>query len=325
MKAVLCRQYGPPDSLVLEDIPALKAGKGQVVISIKAAGVNFPDTLIIQNKYQFKPELPFSPGSECAGVVKEVGEGVTVVKPGDSVMALTTYGSFAEEIKVKEAECIPLPKGVDFTQAAGFTLTYGTSYYALKDRAQLKSSETLLILGAAGGVGSAAIELGKIMEARVIACASSDEKLAACKQLGADEVINYETEDLRERVKQLTNEKGVDVVYDAVGGKYSEPALRSLNWNGRFLVVGFAAGQIPKVPLNLTLLKGCSIVGVFWGSFMRKEPGTAAKNQAQLMTWLTSGKLKPLISAVYPLAQAPRALKDLMERKAKGKVVLVTG
>jgi len=322
MKAILCKQYGPPESLVLEDLPALKPGKGQVVISIKAAGVNFPDTLIIQNKYQFKPELPFSPGSECAGVVKEVGEGVTAVKPGDLVMALTTYGSFAEEITVKEAECIPLPKGVGFTQAAAFTLTYGTSYHALKDRAQLKSNETLLILGAAGGVGSAAIELGKILGARVIACASSDEKLAACKQLGANEMINYETEDLRERVKQLTNEKGVDVVYDAVGGKYSEPALRTLSWNGRFLVVGFAAGEIPKIPLNLALLKGCSIVGVFWGSFMRKEPATAAKNHAQLMTWLTNGKLKPLISSVYPLAQAPRALSDLIERKAKGKVVL---
>src|SRR6266568_6986012 len=228
MKAILCKQYGPPEGLVLEDIPALKAGKGQVVISIKAAGVNFPDTLIIQNKYQFKPELPFSPGSECAGVVKEVGEGVTAVKPGDLVMALTTYGSFAEEITVKETECIPLPKGVDFTQAAAFTLTYGTSYHALKDRAQLTANETLLILGAAGGVGSAAIELGKLMGARVIACASNAEKLAACKQLGADEVINYETEDLRERVKQLTNENGVDVVYDAVGGKFSEPALREI-------------------------------------------------------------------------------------------------
>src|SRR5213596_1927520 len=204
MKAILCKQYGPPESLVLDDLPPLKAGKGQVVVSIKAAGVNFPDTLIIQNKYQFKPALPFSPGSECAGIVKEIGEGVTMVKPGDSITALTTYGSFAEEIVVKEAECIPLPKGVDLKLAAAFTLTYGTSYHALKDRAQLKANETLLILGAAGGVGTAAIELGKILGARVIACASSDEKLAACKQLGADESINYETEDLRDRVKQLT-------------------------------------------------------------------------------------------------------------------------
>jgi NADPH2:quinone reductase len=213
---------------------------------------------------------------------------------------------------------------VDFKVAAGFTLTYGTSYYALKDRAQLKAKETLLILGAAGGVGTAAIELGKLMGARVIACASTAEKLAACKELGADELINYESEDLRERIKQLTNDKGVDVVYDAVGGKFAEPAVRSMAWNGRYLVVGFAAGEIPKIPLNLTLLKGCSIVGVFWGVFMRKEPSAAARNHKELMTWLTTGKLKPLISAVYPLAQAPRALQDLLERKAKGKVILAT-
>src|SRR5438094_1278196 len=324
MKAILCKQYGPPESLVLDDLPPLKAGKGQVVVSIKAAGVNFPDTLIIQNKYQFKPALPFSPGSECAGIVKEIGEGVTMVKPGDSITALTTYGSFAEEIVVKEAECIPLPKGVDLKLAAGFTLTYGTSYYALKDRAQLKANETLLILGAAGGVGSAAIEVGKLMGARVSACASNAEKLAACKQLGADEIINYESEDLRERIKQLTNDKGVDVVYDAVGGKFSEPALRGISWNGRYLVIGFAAGEIPKIPLNLTLLKGCAIVGVFWGVFMRRERAVAARNHVQLMTWLKEGELKPLISATYPLAQAPRALPDLIERKAKGKVVLVT-
>ena len=325
MKAILCKQFGPPENLVLEELPALKAGKGQLVISVKAAGVNFPDTLIIQNKYQFKPELPFSPGCECAGTVKEVGEGVTNVKPGDSVTALTTYGAFAEEILVKQSECIPLSGGTDFKQAAGFTLTYGTSFHALKDRARLQPNETLLVLGAAGGVGSAAIELGKLMGARVIACASSDEKLAACKQLGADDLINYDTEDLRERIKQLTNEKGVDVIYDAVGGKYAEPGVRSMAWNGRYLVIGFAAGEIPKIALNLTLLKGCSIVGVFWGSFMRKEPAVAVKNHTQLMTWLANGKLKPLISAVYPLAEAPRALKDLMERKVKGKVVIVTG
>jgi len=323
MKAIICKQFGPPDSLVLENLPPLTAGNAQVVIGIKAAGVNFPDTLIIQNKYQFKPELPFSPGSECAGVVKEAGEGVSTVKSGDKVIALTTHGAFAEEILVKEAECIPLANGVDYKQAAGFTLTYGTSYYGLHNRAQLKANETLLILGAAGGVGSAAIELGKIMGARVIACASSEEKLAACKQLGADELINYEREDLRERIKQLTNDRGVDVVYDAVGGKYAEPAVRSMSWNGRYLVVGFAAGEIPKIPLNLTLLKGCALVGVFWGSFMRKEPAAAGKNHSQLMTWLAQGKLKPLISAVYPLPEASRALKDLMDRKVTGKVVLV--
>ena len=324
MKAIVCKEYGPPDSLVLEDLPPLKAGKGQVVVSIMAAGVNFPDTLIIQNKYQFKPDLPFTPGSESAGIVKEVGEGVTNVRTGDYVTTLTTFGAFAEEILVKEAECIRLPESVDFKQAAGFTLTYGTSYYALENRARLKGGETLLVLGAAGGVGSAAVELGKVMGARVIACASSAEKLAAAKQLGADELINYDTEDLRERIKQLTNDRGVDVVYDAVGGKYTEPAVRAMNWNGRYLVVGFAAGEIPKIPLNLTLLKGSSIVGVFWGAFMRKEPAAAGKNHVQLMEWLMKGKLKPLINEVHPLTEAPRALKNLMERKVKGKVVLVT-
>jgi NADPH2:quinone reductase len=324
MKAILCKQFGPPDTLVFEEVPGLKPGKGDVVISVKAAGVNFPDTLIIQNKYQFKPELPFSPGSECSGIVKEVGEGVTKLKPGEAVVALTTYGAFAEEVVTKESKCMPLPKGIDLKQAAGFTLTYGTSYHALKDRAHLQKGETLLVLGAAGGVGSAAIELGKLMGARVIACASSDEKLDACKQIGADELINYEKEDLRERIKHLSSEKGVDVVYDAVGGKYAEPAVRSMAWNGRYLVVGFAAGEIPKIPLNLTLLKGCAIVGVFWGVFMGKEPALAVQNQIQLMTWLAKGTLKPLISSVYPLAEAPRALTDLMERKVKGKVVLVT-
>ncbi len=324
MKAILCKQYGPPDNLVMEDVPAPKAGKGEVVIRVRAAGVNFPDILIIQNKYQFKPELPFSPGSECAGIVKEVGEGVAKVKPGDAAIALTTYGCFAEEVRVKEAECIPVPNDVDFNAAAGFILTYGTSYYALKDRARLNAKETLLVLGASGGVGSAAIQLGKLMGARVVACGSSPEKLAACTRLGADEVINYETEDLRERIKQLTQDKGVDVVFDAVGGKYAEPALRGMNWNGRYLVIGFAAGEIPKIPLNLTLLKGSAIVGVFWGAFTRKEPAAAAANHAQLLTWLSTGKLKPLLSAVYSLAQAPRALKDLMERKAIGKLVLVT-
>src|SRR5437879_989346 len=325
MKAILCKQYGPPESLVLEEVPPLKAGKGQVVVSVKAAGVNFPDTLIIQNKYQFKPNLPFSPGSECAGVVKETGEGVTIVKPGDAAIALTTYGSFAEEILVQEAECIPLPDGVDFKVAAGFTLTYGTSYYALKDRAQLKSGETLLILGAAGGVGSSAIELGKLLGARVIACASTDEKRAACKQLGADEAINYETEDLRERIKQLTSDKGVDVVYDAVGGKFSEPALRGISWNGRYLVIGFAAGEIPKIPLNLTLLKGCSIVGVFWGAFAKRERDLNAANLRELTAWLRAGKIKPLVSASYPLERAAEALNDMMNRKVQGKVVLTAG
>jgi NADPH2:quinone reductase len=322
MKAIVCKQFGLPDSLIFEELPDLQPGNGEVVVDVKAAGVNFPDTLIIQNKYQFKPELPFSPGCECAGLVKQIGTGVTCVKPGDAVVVLTTYGAFATEILAKETECIPLSPGVDFKTAAAFTLTYGTSYYALENRAHLMPRETLLVLGAAGGVGSAAIELGKLVGARVIACASSDEKLAACKQLGADDLVNYDTEDFRQRIKQITKDRGVDVVYDAVGGKYCEPAVRSMNWNGRYLVVGFATGEIPKIPLNLTLLKGSALVGVFWGAFMKKEPAEAAKNHAQLMRWLTAGKLKPLIGAEYPLSQATQALNDLMQRKSKGKVVL---
>ena len=324
MKAVLCKQLGPPESLVFEEVPSPRAGKGQVVVSVKAAGVNFPDTLIIQGKYQLKPELPFSPGSECAGIVKETGEGVAHLKPGDHVIAFVSHGGYAEEVLARASECVPIPKQLDFKVAAGFTLTYGTSHHALKDRAGLKPGETLLVLGAAGGVGSSAIELGKLMGARVIACASSAEKLEACKKLGADELINYETEDLRERIKQLTGDKGVDVVYDAVGGKYTEPALRGMAWKGRYLVIGFAAGDIPKIPLNLPLLKGFSIVGVFWGAFSRKEPQANAANMAELLGWLVAGKLKPLVSVAYPLAQAATALNDLLQRKVTGKVVLVT-
>src|SRR5438093_311284 len=320
MKAVLCKTWGPPDSLVVEDVPSPAPGKGQLLVSVKASGVNFPDVLLIQNKYQFKPELPFSPGSEIAGVVRQVGEGVHGFMPGDRVMAHIRWGGYAEEVVVDEALVTPVPAGLDFTVAASFGLVYATAYHALKDRAGIKAGETLLVLGAAGGVGLASVELGKVFGARVIACASSDEKLETCRRFGAEVTINYEREDLREALRNLGG--AVDIALDPVGGKYSEPAVRAMAWKGRYLVAGFASGEIPKIPLNLTLLKGCSIVGVFWGAFMRKEPGTAFKNQAQLMAWLTSGKLKPLISAVYPLAQAPRALNDLIERKAKGKVVI---
>ena len=263
MKAVLCKEYGLPGKLVVEDIPSPKPATGQVVVSVKACGVNFPDTLIIQGKYQFKPALPFSPGGEVAGVVKEIGEGVTRVKPGDRVIAFNTWGGFAEEMVVDADRTIPMLASMDFIPASAFVLTYGTSYHALKDRAEIKAGETMLVLGAAGGVGLAAIQLGKAMGARVIAAASSDEKLKVCRDNGADDLINYGSEDLRARVKAITAGKGVDVVYDPVGGAYSELALRDMAWKGRFLVVGFAAGDIPKVPLNLTLLKGCSIVGVF--------------------------------------------------------------
>jgi NADPH2:quinone reductase len=324
MKAVLCKQYGPPESLVVEDIASPKAGPGEAVISVKAASVNFPDVLIIQNKYQFKPPLPFSPGSELAGVVKEVGSGVSAFKPGDRVIAFTTYGAFAEEVKTEASRLMALPEKMGFNEGAAFILTYGTTDHALRDRAALRAGETLLVLGAAGGVGLAAIDIGKALGARVIACASSEDKLEVCRQHGADATINYDAEDLRERIKALTGGNGVDVVYDAVGGKYSEPAFRSIAWRGRLLVVGFAAGEIPKLPLNLALLKGASIVGVFWGDFARREPQRFAESARQLARWYAEGKLKPHVSQTFPLEKAAEALKLMAERKVKGKVVLVT-
>ena len=325
MKAVLCKELGMPEKLVVEEVPSPKAAQGQVVVSVKACGVNFPDTLIIQGKYQFKPELPFSPGGEVAGIVKEVGEGVTRVKRGDRVIAFNTWGGFAEEIAVDAERTIPMPSGMDFIPASAFVLTYGTSYHALKDRANLKAGETLLVLGAAGGVGLAAIQLGKAMGAKVIAAASNDAKLQICKQNGADEVINYGAEDLRARIKAVTAGKGVDVVFDPVGGPYSEPALRDMAWKGRFLVVGFAAGDIPKVPLNLTLLKGCSIVGVFWGAFTKNEPERNSENNYDLMAMYAAAKVRPHIHATYPLERAAEALNEVLNKRVTGKVVLVTG
>lgn len=324
MKAVLCKVFGPPESLVLEDVEPLKPGKKQVVVNVKACGVNFPDTLIIQNKYQFKPALPFSPGGELAGIITSIGEEVTRYKEGDRVIAFTGWGGFAEEAVVDVARLIPLPDGVDYLVGSSFVMTYGTSYHALKDRAQLKADETLLVLGAAGGVGLAAVELGKMMGARVIAAASTDAKLEICRQYGADEVINYTTDSLKDKLKELTGGKGADVVYDPVGGEYSEIALRGTAWEGRYLVVGFAAGDIPRIPLNLTLLKGCSIVGVFWGAFTEKEPRKNQQNLQELLQWYMEGKLKPLISATYPLNEAAAALNDMLLRKVTGKVVLVT-
>ena len=325
MKAVLCKEWGMPAKLVVEDVPSPKPASGQVVVSVKACGVNFPDTLIIQGKYQFKPEMPFSPGGEVAGVVKEVGEGVTRVKPGDRVIAFNTWGGFAEEMLVDADRTTPMPASMDFVRASAFVLTYGTSYHALKDRADIKAGETMLVLGAAGGVGLAAIQLGKAMGARVIAAASSDEKLKVCRDNGADDVINYAAEDLRARVKAITAGKGLDVVYDPVGGPYSEPALRDMAWKGRFLVVGFAAGDIPKVPLNLILLKGCSIVGVFWGAFTRNEPERNRENNWDLMAMYAAGKIKPHIHAAYPLDRAADALNEVLNKRVTGKVVLVTG
>ncbi|MBI3403746.1 MAG: NADPH:quinone oxidoreductase family protein [Acidobacteria bacterium] len=322
MKAVLCKSYGPPESLVFEDVVSPAPGPGEVVVSVKAASVNFPDVLIIQNKYQVKPPLPFSPGSELSGIVKSIGDGVVNVNVGDAVMGCTGYGAFAEEIKATADRFFPIPHGMDFPTAASFVLTYGTSDHALRDRGQLQSGETLLVLGAAGGVGIAAIEIGKILGARVVACASSDDKLAVCRAHGADETINYATDDLRGRITQLTAGQGVDVVYDPVGGAYAEPALRAVRWRGRFLVIGFAAGEIPKMPLNLPLIKGSSIVGVYWGDFSRREPARVAESMRQLAQWWAGGRLKPHISATFPLARAADALTLMANRQVKGKVVL---
>ena len=323
MKAVLCKEWGPPESLVLEDIPAREPGPGQVRIRVRAASVNFPDVLIIQNKYQFKPERPFSPGSEAAGDVISVGEGVTHVKAGDRVLASTGHGSFAEEVIASAEKVVLLPPGLGYDVASAFMLTYGTSWHALTDRAALKAGETVLVLGAAGGVGISAIEIAKARGARVIAAASTEEKLAVCREHGADATINYETEDLREAIKRTTDGKGPDVIYDPVGGKYAEPAFRSIAWRGRYLVVGFANGQIPALPLNLMLLKGASVVGVFWGDYTRSEPQANQEDVRQMMALLTQGKLRPHISATYRLDQVPQALLDMGARKVTGKVLIV--
>ncbi len=322
MKALLCKSYGLPDTLVFEEHTLGPVGPDQVLINMKAAGVNFPDVLIIQNKYQFKPELPFSPGSEMAGVVAQVGADVKHVKVGDKVMASTGHGAFAEQVLVAGRSVVPMPPEMDFDTAAAFTLTYGTSYHALKDRADLKAGETLLVLGAAGGVGLAAIEIGKALGAKVIAAASTPEKLAVCKEHGADEFINYSTEDFRERLKALTGGKGPDVIYDPVGGPLAEQAFRSIAWRGRYLVVGFANGEIPKLPFNLMLLKGAAVVGVFWGDFTRREPKQNLADIQVMLGWMRDGKIRPHISARYPLANGTQALNDMMNRKVMGKVVI---
>lgn len=322
MKAILCKSWGPPDTLVVEDLPDVVPGPGEVAIDVQAAGVNFPDVLIIQNKYQFKPDLPFTPGSELAGVIRAVGDGVTNVKVGDKVLAFVSRGAFAQQIAVPAQTVMPMPPGLDFDTAAAVTLTYGTSHHAVVDRAQLKAGETMLVLGAAGGVGLAAIEIGKALGARVIAAASSDEKLAVCKDHGADATINYSTEYLREAIKAATDGKGPDVIYDPVGGVYAEPAFRSIAWRGRYLVIGFANGEIPKLPLNLPLLKGASIVGVFWGEFARREPKANQAAMRELMGWMAEGKIRPHISGRYPLAETARALNDMAARKVTGKVVI---
>ena len=322
MKAVVCKAWGLPETLVVEDLPERSAAPGEVMIDVMAAGVNFPDVLIIQNKYQFKPELPFTPGNELAGVVRAVGEGVDHLKVGDRVFAFVAHGAFAQQASVPANAVLKMTDNLDFDTAAALTLTYGTSHHAVVDRAQLKAGETMLVLGAAGGVGLAAIEIGKAIGARVIAAASTDEKLAICRQHGADECINYSIEDLREGIKRTTGGKGPDVIYDPVGGGYTEPAFRSIAWRGRYLVIGFANGEIPKLPLNLPLLKGASVVGVFWGDFARREPAHHAAAMDELMQWHREGRIRPHISATYALAEVPQALNDMASRKVTGKIVI---
>jgi len=322
MKAVRCKDWGPPDSLVVAHLPDLEPGPGEVVVDVKAAGVNFPDVLTVQGKYQYKPELPFTPGNEFAGVVRAVGPGVTAYAPGQAVIGFTRTGAFAEQALAPLESLLPVPEGMDFDTAAAITLTYGTSYHAVADRGALQAGETMLVLGAAGGVGLAAIEIGKALGARVIAAASSDDKLAVCRAHGADELINYARDDLREAIKAATAGRGPDVIYDPVGGAYSEPALRSIAWRGRHLVVGFAAGEIPRLPWNLMLLKGASVVGVFWGDFTRKEPAAHQAAMRRLMDWMAEGKLRPLVSQRYPLERTAQALNDMAGRKVVGKVVI---
>lgn len=322
MKAVLCEELGPVENLKVRDVAVPEPGQGEVRIRVRAVGVNFPDVLIVQGLYQMKPELPFAPGGEASGVVDAVGEGVTRFKPGDKVFAMTGYGAMAEYLVAPERAVVAMPDSMAFDVAAGFTLTYATSHHALKQRAELKPGQTLLVLGAAGGVGLTAVELGKLMGARVVAAASSEEKLALCRDYGADETINYSTEDLREGIKRTCGKGGPDAIYDPVGDKFAEPAFRSIAWGGRYLVIGFAGGEIPKLPLNLPLIKGASIVGVFWGAFTQHEPKEYAENMRELLGWYAAGKLRPHISKTFTLDEGIQAIQWLASRKATGKVVL---
>lgn len=324
MKAVICRRFGGPEVLELAEVDEPAAGPGQILVDVKACSVNFPDLLMIRDLYQFKPGLPFVPGSEVAGVVRAVGEGVDRFSPGDRVLGSSLFvGGLAESAALTADTTVTIPDDVAFEDAAGLLYAYGTSHHALKDRARLAPGQSLLVLGAAGAVGLAAVELGRVMGARVIAAASTEEKLALCRKHGAEETVNYSTEDLKTRVRELTGGEGADVVFDPVGGGFSEPALRSTAWDGRFLVVGFAAGDIPRIPLNLALLRGCSIVGVFWGSFVHREPERHRANVAQMVEWWRQGRLRPHTSATYPMERAADALRELAERRAMGKVVVV--
>lgn len=325
MRAMNCRAFGPVDDLVLDEVATPVPGPGEVLMRVAACGVNFPDVLIVQGKYQFKPEPPFAPGGEVSGTIAALGPDVTGWQVGDPVIATTLWGGFSEELVTSADRLLRRPDSMDEVTAAGFALTYGTSYHALVQRAAIRPGETLLVLGAAGGVGIAAIQIAKALGARVIAAASTPEKLDVAKAQGADELVNYSEDGYRDRLKELTGGRGIDVVYDPVGGTLFEPSLRSMAWNGRYLVVGFASGEIPKVPANLTLLKGCAVVGVFWGQFRRNEPELDAENFRKLFELHAAGRIKPLISATYPLERAKEALHVLAERRVTGKIVLTTG
>ncbi len=324
MQALMCVEHGPPEQLQILDVPRPEPGEGEIQVRVHAAGLNFPDSLIIQNLYQFKPDLPFSPGGEFAGEVTKVGAGVDDFAVGDRVSCLTNWGGFAEYAAAEAYRTSKIPETMDFDTASILAFAYGTSQHAFKQRANLQPGETVLVLGASGGVGLAAVEVAKAMGARVIAGASTDEKLAIAKAHGADELVNYSTQDLKATVKELAGKAGVDVVYDPVGDALANPAFRTLGWEGRYLVIGFAGGEIPAVPFNLPLVKGASIVGVFWGDFVVRNPALHHANMAELYQWHAEGKLNPLISARYELADGAKAIRALMERKVTGKVVVRT-
>ncbi len=325
MKALICEAFGPIDTLVVKDVSSPVPGSRQVLIEVRAAAVNFPDALMVQGLYQVKPPLPFTPGAEIAGIVKSVGAEAKHFKPGDRVIALTSTGGFAEECLAEVTRVMPLPTNMDFETGAALVLTYATSLHALKDCGHLKAGETLVVLGAAGGVGVSAIEIGKAMGARVIAAASTDDKLELCRKVGADETVNYSTENLKDRINELTAGKGADVVYDPVGGPYTEPALRALAWRGRLLVIGFAAGEIPKIPLNLALLKERSIVGVYWGDSTKHDPAGHLANLQQLNEWFAAGTIRPVVSESFALADAGKAIAKIANREVKGKIVVLPG
>jgi len=322
MKAVLCRKFGSPDELELADVPEPQAGPGEAVVRIRAAALNFFDTLIIAGKYQYKPPFPFSPAAEFAGVVESIGPDVTDVAPGDQVMGNIGWGAAREAVAVPANILVKIPAGLDFDHAAGLTVTYGTTLYALRVRAGLQAGETLVVLGASGGTGLATVEIGKVMGARVIACASSDEKLEFARKHGATETVNYAREDLRAALKRLGGEHGIDVIYDPVGGPYAEPAVRSMAWDGRYLVIGFAAGEIPKIPLNLVLLKNCDIRGVAWGAWVQRSPQQQRELMRDIVDWAAQGKLSAHVHATYPLADIASALKAIADRAVMGKIVL---